>query len=436
MTGLGPDGVAAATRVAAQAVDLPGELPVDSLVQLLGFALLAGAAAAVMALAYRWYVDEAIPDGVAVITGVAVVAALLNTKSLLDQAINSEAVPFDPLTAAYTVFVFATSAIAADAGRRLGDDLARTVFAVAASRSIDDVGRFVRSAGRTVAVTLPETIDDLEGYDPVTDETRAALAGETLLFPRRLEPDRLRSRLEDRLERDYGLESAVAEVAADGTVVGLAAGSRRAGIGPSLAPGQVACAIRADPAPDATPGDAVAMWSTGATDGAVDGTTTIGDDEGTGSDDRRSPTRVAEGELRGVIDDVATVAVAAEDGGALDGERYRLATLPSAPDAGREFVSILRRAVETVATFRVVDPAAESATTPDAVSAGASVGSLPVAVLAIDRDGEALAFPADEAVLEPGDVAYVLGTPAALERVGRGEPAAADAARVADAGER
>lgn len=416
-------GSTSATRVLAQASELASELPVGQFVRLLGFALLAGAAAAVLALVYRWYSDEPIPDGVAVITGVAVVAAWLNTKNLLDQAINGDPTPFDPTAAALTVAIFATSAIAADAGRRFGDDLARTIFAVASARSIDAVGRFVRSARRTVPVTLPGTIDDLEGYDPVAAETREALAGETLSLPRRLEPAERRSRLEERLEHDYGLASVVAEVDADGTVTALAAGSRRAGIGPSLAPGQVACAIRADPAPEATPGDAVSIWTSGERGETNGGTDTLA--------------RVATGELRGAVEDVATVAVAPEDGRALEAERYRLATRPGSPDAGREFVSVLRRVPETVTTIRVADPAAERATTADARLAGTTVGALPVAVLAIERASEVLAFPPDEEPLAADDVAYVLGLPAALEQVRAWKPHDAEAsAGAVDARER
>ncbi|MFC7233693.1 hypothetical protein ACFQMM_24280 [Saliphagus sp. GCM10025308] len=52
----------------------------------------------------------------------------------------------------------------------------------------------------------------------------------------------------------------------DGTVDHLAVGSVPSGIGPTLAPGSVAMAVRADPAPDASPGDVVEVWSADGSD--------------------------------------------------------------------------------------------------------------------------------------------------------------------------
>ncbi|QSW97804.1 potassium transporter TrkA [Haloterrigena alkaliphila] len=370
---------------------ITSETLLDSLLGILGFALLAGGTAAGIAFVFRWYSADAIPEGVAILLGVSMVAIWLNAESALQQVISGDAELLELSTVVFTVAAFAASAMAADGGRRLGDHLATDVFSIATPRTITEVGQLVRSAGRVVAVELPEEIADVDGYDPVDEPTKTELAGHTLLFPRRLSVDDLRERLIDRLERDYGIGHVDVEFGADRTIDYLALGSRPSGIGSTLAPGTVAVAIRGDPAPDATPGDAVRIWRR----------------------DGDSLRRATGGELRGVADDVATVAVDADDAGSLPSEEeYRLVTLPRDPGAERDLVSLLRAADETVTTLPVAAG--------DALE-GATVGSLPVLVLAVDRDADAaapLALPAADARLEAGDVAYVLGRPDALRRIG------------------
>ncbi len=336
----------------------------------------------------------------AILAGVTIVAVWLNTKTALQDAIIGETELLSLGAAIYTVSAFAVSAIAADGGRRLGDHLAANVFGAAAPQTIRDVTQLVRSAGRVHALELPETIEDIDEYDPVDEATKAALAGETLLFSRRLSQADLRERLVERLERDYGIGHVDVDLSEKGTVEYLAVGSRPAGIGPTLSPGSVAVAIPADPAPDATPGDAVRIWAV--------------DEDG-------SSRRVASGELRGTAEDVATVAVDADEVRALEPDRpYRLVTLPGSPDASREFVSILRAADEAVTALSI-------GSSEYAALEGETVGSLPVHVLAIERtarasaggdDGrEIVAFPDEGVRLEEGDVAYVLGRPEALRRL-------------------
>ncbi|WP_254767099.1 TrkA C-terminal domain-containing protein [Salinilacihabitans rarus] len=396
--------MSAPVAVATAAEGVPAaETVLAAAVRILGFSLLSGGVAAGVALLYRWYGDEELPDGVAVLVGVSAVAIWLNTQTTLQEAILGESDLLDPAVAVYTVLAFAVSAIAADAGRRLGDRMGRDVT-VATPTRIDDVSQLLRSAGRVVAVDLPKTVRDADGYDPVDPATKAELAGETLLFPRRLSTEALRERLVARLERDYGVGHVDVDLAADGTVEYLAVGSRQSGLGPTLAPGTVAVAVRGDPAPDASPGDAVDVW-------AVEG----------------AARRVASAELRATAGDVVTLAVDAGTAPALDPEReYRLVTLPGSPDAGREFVSLLRAADETIATLRVGA---------DDPLAGAPVGSLPVFVLAVERDGTVVSLPDADERLAAGDVCYVLGRPEALRRAGE-TSADRPPAREEEAGER
>ncbi len=371
---------------------IPTETLLTAVLRIVGFAVLSAGTAATVAATYRWYSAEGIPDGIAVLVGVTIVALWLNTQTALQQAIIGNTGLTEPGTAVYTVAVFAASAIAADGGSRLGDSLARDVFLTATPQTITDVTQLVRSAGRVVTVDLPDEIADIDGYDSVDESVKDDLAGQTLLFPRRLSIDQLRERLVARLERDFGVGHVDVELAADGTVDYLAVGSRPAGIGPTLAPGTVAVALEADPAADASPGDAVSIWVRG---------------EG------GSARRVAGGELRAAVDDVATVAVDAADVRDLEADRtYRLTTLPGSPDAERQLVSLLRAADETVTTIPV---------TPNDPLIGHPVGALPLLVVALERTGDdvetALPLPTDDVRLAAGDVAYVLGRPDALRRV-------------------
>uniref|UniRef100_UPI003F4A5B63 TrkA C-terminal domain-containing protein n=1 Tax=Natrinema sp. CGMCC1.2065 TaxID=3445767 RepID=UPI003F4A5B63 len=378
------------TAIVAAAV--PTETLLEAVVRILGFALLAAGSGAGVAFVYRWYSADGIPEGIAVLFGVALVAIWLNTQTALQQAIIGNTGLLEPGTAIYTVGAFAASAVAADGGRRLGDYLARDVFMVATPRTITEVTQLVRSAGRVVTVELPDEIDDIEGYDPVDESVKADLAGQTFLLPRRLTDAELRERLVARLERDFGIGHVDVDLEPDGTVAFLAVGSRPAGIGPTLAPGTVAVALEGDPAADASPGDAVRLWARGEDGGAR---------------------RIAGGELRGTAGDVATVAIDAEDARdiAPDGD-YRLVTLPGSPDAERDLVSLLRAADETVRSITVEA---------DDPLVGLAVDSLPVLVLALEREGDGDAehrpLPAGDVRLAAGDVAYVLGRPDALRRV-------------------
>ena len=264
------------------------------------------------------------------------------------------------------------------------------MFAVAGARELDvEVSRIVRSVGRITDVTLPEDADDIadmEGYDPVAPATKAALAGKTLIFPRRLTVAELEERLVTRLQDDYDVGHVDVELAADGTVAYLALGSRVTGIGPTLAPGTVAVAVRADPANAASPGDRVQVWRTG-----------------------ESAERLLTAELRAHVDDVATLAVAEEEAVRLEAdETYRLVTLPAEPQAEREFASLLRAADETMYVVRVAEGS-------DLV--GAAVEGLDATVVAVEgADGSVDDLP-DDRTLAVGDAVYVVSRPETYRRL-------------------
>lgn len=384
---------------------------VPAVARILAMALTATAVAASAAFVYRWYSGESIPEGVAVLLGVSIVAVWLNTTATFRRTlVAGELIGEGP--AVFTLVAFAASTVGADLGRRAGEYLGAGLPSVEDVRTIEgEVGQLVRAAGRVIRVTVPDRVDDIDGYEPVPDRVKAELAGTTFLFPRRLTVGELRDRFVERLRRDHDVGHVDVELARDGSVEYLALGRRLAGVGQTLAPGSVAVAIRADPAFSATPGDRVQVWRT-------TGTPAPGSDRD--SDAAGTPERVATGELRAAVGDVATVAVDEADASALrDDEHYRLVTLPSEVQPEREFASLLRSSAETMAAVGV-----GAGSDLD----GADVGAIELTVAAVDRDGDVEAIPRGDRTLAAGDTVYAIGRLDAIRRLeGRAVGSAAGA---------
>jgi len=361
--------------------------PIQLGAQLLGVGLGAAAVAALVAMTYRWYVRERVPSGLGILFGLSVVAVYLGTTGALGAVILQEEAVLQSSSVFPNLAAFGIGAVGSKVGARIGDRIGTDLFVATGTRAVDaDVSEIVQTIGRVTSVKLPEEIDDIVGYDPIPDETKETLAGRRFLFPRRLRKEELRERLVARLRADYGVGHADIEIGDDGTVDYIAVGSRAAGIGPTLGPTTNAVAIRADPANAASAGDRVQVW-------------------------RRDPSeRLVTGELRGVSDDVVTVAVDAEDTDTLDpDERYKLATLPVQERPDREFTSLLRAADETMGTAAV---AAGSELD------GATVDDLGVTVAAITRtDAKPVTIPSLDRVLSAGDVLYAIAKPDALRRL-------------------
>ena len=363
--------------------------PVAVGVSILGLTVLASTVVSASAFAYRWYARDQIPGNLAVLLGLGSVSIWLNTKATLSQFLGDGVPGLDVESAVITVATFVVAGFASSVAARIGDRLAVQTFALSGAHRVDsDVGQFVRAVGRVVAVSLPEEIADIDGYDPIPPDTREALAGSTFLFPRRLTVEELRERLANRLRTDYGVGHVDVDLEFDGTVAYLALGGRVAGLGPTLAPGTAAVAVNADPAFSASPGDVIQVWREGP----------------------EKPERVLTAELRAAVDDVVTLAVDAAEAETLSpDEEYRLATLPAASRPDREFASLLRAADETVGTIEV-----GAASDYD----GATVGSLAVPVVAIrPTEGSVEALPSRERVLAAGETVYLIGRPDELRRV-------------------
>ncbi|MCU4718441.1 hypothetical protein [Halapricum hydrolyticum] len=351
-----------------------------------GLAVVAGLAAAVSALGYRWYVTQRAPTGAIVLVGLGVVAAYLNTQTALGQVIDGAAT-VSLAAAAFNIGAVIASAGASVVGHRAGDRMGVTLLSRSGMETLDDLTRVVRAGGRVITVELPDEIDDIVGYEPVDPETKEALAGQSLLFPRGLTVAQLRERLVARLKADYGIGHVDIELD-DGTATHLAVGRRIAGLGPTLPPESVAMAIRADPSYAAGPGDLVQIWS-------GDGTR-----------------RRCNAELRATSGEVVTVAVDAADVAKLDpDERYRLVTLATDARPDREFVSLLRAADETMGVVEI---------DPEGALAGTPVGALDVTVVAVvpaGSDGGIETLPSRDRVLDSGESIYVIAAPDELRAV-------------------
>mgnify|MGYP000318429757 CR=1 FL=1 len=354
--------------------------------RIVGLAVAAGLAATGSALAYRWYVTQRAPTGAIVLVGLGVVAAYLNTQTALGQVIDG-AETVSLAAAAFNIGAVIASAGASVVGHRAGDRMGVTLLSRSGMETLDDLTRVVRAGGRVITVELPDEIDDIVGYEPVDPETKEALAGQSLLFPRGLKVAQLRERLITRLKTDYRVGHVDLELD-NGTVTHLAVGRRIAGLGPTLPPESVAMSIRADPSYAAGPGDLVQIWSEG------------------------GARRRCNAELRATSGEVVTVAVDAADAAKLDpDERYRLVTLATDARPDREFVSLLRAADETMGIVEI---------DPESALAGRPVGALDVAVVAVisaEADGNIETLPPRDRVLAGEEAIYVIAAPDELRAV-------------------
>jgi hypothetical protein len=361
-----------------------------TLARLLAFGVGAAIVAGVAAVGYRWYTRLRLPLWLSILLGLSVASLYLNTVGIFTDLLSGETSVFSPAVVVFNLLALAVGGAAGPAGRLLGDRVATDVFAFAGVRELDvEVSRIVRSVGRITDVTLPEDVDaiaDVDGYDPVDPAIKSTIAGKTLIFPRRLSTDELEARLVTRLQDDYGVGHVDVELTADGTVDYLALGSRATGLGPTLAPGSVAVAVRADPANAASPGDLVQVWRTDP-----------------------APQRLFTAELRAHVDDVATLAVDATEADAVDaGTTYRLVTLPAGPRADREFAALLRAADETMYVVTVG---------PDSDLEGTTVGELDAIVVAVRGADGAVDTLARSRTLAAGDAVYFVGRPGTYRRL-------------------
>lgn len=357
------------------------------LTELLGLAAMAALFGGGVAVAYRWYAGSIAPTWLATLVGLASVALYLGTTPALEAVVREGVEPSEPAIALFNVGGLAAGAGGAVLGHRVGDRFGCDVVCWSPTITADDaVGRLAQTVGRVTTVELPSRVHDAAGYDPIPDRSKERLAGETFVFPRGLSTEERRDRVTDRLRSDYGVGAIDIEFDGDGNVSYLGVGTRAAGIGATLPPATNAVAVRADPGFSASTGDIVQVW------------------------EPEQLQRVLTGELRGVADDVATIAIDAADTPRVDPtRRYRLVTLPVNDRPDREFASLLRAAEETFSSVTV------EAGSP---LHGMPVGALDLTVTAIRPEaGDPVPFPESDYRLAPGDLLFVIARPAGVRQL-------------------
>ncbi|WP_440764812.1 potassium transporter TrkA [Natronorubrum sp. DTA7] len=364
-----------------------GHPVVEGVLRIVGLALLAGIVTTIAAFVYRVRARTQFPEGATLILGLGAVALYLNTRLVFVQFIGDAGDPLTVTEAVVNISVFVAAGVASYGGRRIGDQ-------AGTSERIDwgwlqpDFSPIVRAAGRFITVTLPDEIEDIEGYEPVDDDTKSALAGQTLDFPRGLTVTDLRSQLVARLKEEHDIGYVDVELADDGTVEYLGVGQRAAGIGPTLPPNSAAVAVRADPPFSASAGDTVQLWRVNA-DGE---------------------TRLGAAELRASVGPVATLITDDSIAKTVDPtEPYRLLTLAAESHPDREFAGMLRRADETMSLVDITD-ASPLVSTP--------LGALDVTIIAVrSPGGEVETIPKRDRSIDAGDQLFAIGRPESLRKL-------------------
>lgn len=358
---------------------------VSLLIRLVGFALLAAACAGLAAFVYRNRIGENLPETAGLIVGLGAVAIYLNTRLVLVQFVGDEGDPLTSEAAFVNLIIFVVAGVATLIGHTFGDRTAASERFSLTVRS-PSLSPIVRATGRFITVTLPDEIEDIDGYDPVPTETKAALAGRSFDFPRGLTIDELEEQLTVRLTEKHDIGYVDVDLDTEGGVEYLAVGHGPAGLGETLAPGMAAVALTADPASSASPGDTIEIWRAG-----------------------EEPESLGVGELRAAVDDTVTVACDRSVAQAIDpATRYRIVTHAAGANADREFVTMLRTGAETMSVLQL-----------DEVSplAGTVVGSLDANVLAVQRGEKLETIPGREYRIAPGDRLYLLGRPDRIRRI-------------------
>lgn len=354
------------------------------LFRVIGLALLSSFVAGSVAFLFRWRTGIQLPEGPALLLGLGAVGIYLNTRIALIQFLGTDGSLLTRSSIIINLVILFVSAFTASAGWRVGDRFGAAEQV--RNRFRPDLSPFVRATGRLITVEIPTEINDINGYDPVAEETKDQIAGETYNFSRGLTVEQLQDALTTRLRTDHDIAHVDVDLTVDGTVEYLAVGRRASGIGPALPPGMSATAIKADPAFSASPGDTIQLWN--------------------------GPTgeRVGTAELRATAGQTVTVNARTEVVEKLDPRtNYRLMTLAVDERIDRMFMGMLRRADETMGVIEVTE---------GATLVGMTVGELGLSVIAIkDSAGSTETIPNRDREFVPGDSIFVIGHPTKLRRV-------------------
>jgi len=300
---------------------------------ILGYGLLAGLVTTALAFGYRARTVQNLARGPAIIVGLAAPLTWLCIELWRDGVIVADSPLAHYTTGTYLLGVVATGTILSTGGHRLGDHLACGVFGISGLDASGPIADRIRSAGIATVLTLPEAIDDADGYLPVDDDSKRMLEGRIVLLPQELSPAERRSRLRRRLENDFGYRLRCYRDRCRRhchVTHGRCAANRsqcEAATGPCCRrnSGRVP--------PRVSTGDPVEVWTT----------------------DSDSSRLVATGTFRSSSGSVATLIVDEDDAAVFTLEtRYRLTVHQELPSDGSELASAIRAADETITLATVV----------------------------------------------------------------------------------
>lgn len=360
---------------------------VEALVSVLALSLLALVITAIVTFVFRVRTGNTFPEGATLIVGLGVVAIYLNTRLALVQFISNRGEMVSTGEVLLNISVFVIAGVASYVGRSLGDG-AGTSNRFTWKRLQPDLSPIVRATGRFITVSIPETIEDIEGYDPVDIETKRVIAGKSMDFPKGLTLDELHSQVTARLKEEHDIGYVDVDIDLDGTVGYLAVGQRAVGLGQTIPPNSVSVAVSADPPFSASPGDTVQLWHV---------------DEG------GTETRVGTAELRASVGSVATLVLDETTANEIDPTAdHRLMTLSANSNPEREFAAMLRREDETMSIIELQT---------GSPLVGNPVGRLDVTVIAVrSANDEIETIPEQDYQIQAGDNLYALGSPEALRK--------------------
>ncbi|WP_435176107.1 potassium channel family protein [Halorussus sp. AFM4] len=403
---------------------------------------------------FKYFTGVTIPGFGVLVFGVALAGIQGGLLGLLDpQFVTS------PTALVSALVVMMATLYAHAQGDRMGAELPRRfTFRGLRERglsadAVERVGRFGR-----VRVRVTGEVGDVEGYPSLSPELRATIREGEWTFPADLPLSELERRLEERLRTEHDLEEVTASIDPKGRATVSAAPpagalsrrvpqGRRAVSVDALVPTGLA---RADEVTVATPageveGTVLSARSGPAGESPAATPTAPADADATGegaATDPEPPVRrpsTATGATGG--DGRATVAVARRDAATLL-RAASAAVRVRARGTRREFelLSLLRRDGKRV---RRIELPAGSPLDGASLGAAAPREAYGVAVLAVRRDGSWTVAPRGATDLAAGDLLYVVGSRAALDRfeeaVGRsagGDDAAEDADPAATASDR
>lgn len=356
---------------------------------------------------FRYVTGVSVPGFGVVVLCVAIAGVQGGLLGLLDPAIYQS-----PIIVVALVVVMLSSQYAHAKGDSMGATFPRRIgFRQLrenrlSSDVIERVGRFGQ-----VRVRATGDVGDIEGYPPLPDDLRTAIAEDEWTFPGDLPIPELESRLADRLRTDYDLADVTVEIDA------------RAAATVNAAPPEGSLSRRVPPGKRAVSVDTLVPTGLSRNDTAVftleneeiGGTVlsakTNGSDHGANEEtDAQSPlaptttggdgrvtVAVSNGEARRLLDDTPTKLRVESRG-----TRYEF-----------ELIRLLRRAGKRWERVSIRAGSEFDGLTLGAASVRATYG---VAVLALERGGDWTVAPTGTTALEAADDLYVVGDDESIRR--------------------